>query len=245
MKNNIYMQWFFDTFDNKLIYDSNDLFLYQFPIYSLKSNILRQKYYLPIDINNTNKYPNSLPLLFNIKMINDLKNTIKPEKTIESCYLLRKTNDQHPLKMMDNVNDYFIHPPDSINLDLNSLDQNIGIFLKCKKFYCYDNVCFLPVIANVCDCQAIIIGKYPGFEDIKNIYKIYNPWMYYGMAYNDTEEEFNFAKNTKHLLFEFIDKTLNGNFENFFTNDNDNGHFQLLNFLKYIECYFNVSFYEK
>lgn len=240
----VYMQWFFDAFNNISLQEKDSLYLYQFPMYSCCSNILRIKYSLPIEINCTNIYPNSLPLLFNLKLIEDLINisSTNTNKTIESCYLLRKASDSHPLKMMDSVSDFYIHPEDSISLDLNSLQENINMFIKCKKFYCYDNVCFLPVLAALCDCTPILVNKYNGFENIKDIYKTYSPWMYYGIAYDDTEEELSFAKNTKHLLIELLRKIDNDMVVNFFS-DNA-GNMQLLNFLKYLECYFGVSFHE-
>ena len=55
-------------------------------------------------------------------------------------------------------------------LKLNLSYLNIEIFLKCKKFYCYDNVCFLPVLATLCGCIPILNNKYPGFENIRELY---------------------------------------------------------------------------
>jgi len=238
----VYMQWFFDAFNILDLQGKDSLYLYQFPMYSWCSNILRMRYSLPIDINCTNIYPNSLPLIFNINIIENIINNTNKNKTIESCYLLRKAADSHPLKMMDSVSDFYIHPGDSINLDSNSLEENISMFIKCKKFYCYDNVCFLPVLAALCNCTPILVNKYNGFENIKDMYKTYSPWMYYGIAYDDTEEELNFAKNTKHLLIDLLRKIDNDNFLNFFSDKG--GNIQLLNFLKYLECYFGVSFHE-
>jgi hypothetical protein len=242
MKNCVYMQWFYDVFCNISKYDDKALFLYQFPMYSCSSNILRNRYNVPIDINCINIYPNCLPLIFNIHVITDIMNNNNIEKTIESCYLLRKTKDTHPLKMMDRVSDFYIHNEESISIDSYNLQENIEIFLKCKKIYCYDNVCFLPVLAAACGCIPVLINKYPGFENIRELYKIYSPWMYYGMAYDDTEEAIQFAKDTKHLLLETIKKIDSDNYLNFFSNNG--GNLKILNFLKYLECYFGVSFSE-
>lgn len=243
MKNCVYMNWFFDALQNITKHDTDNLYLYQFPMYSVCSNILRNRYGKPIDINSPNIYPNSLPVIFNIHLIKFCLNASNNvDKTIESCFLLRKTNNSHTLKMMENVSDFFIHPENSINLDSNRLEENINVFLKCKKFYCYDNVCFLPVLAAACNCVPILINKYHGFENIREIYRTYSPWMYYGIAYGDSEEELNFAKNSKHLLIDVIEKIDNGQFLNFFSENGSDT--KIINFLKYLECYFGVSFYE-
>ena len=242
MINTVYINWFFDVFRNTSEYHNNALYLYQFPLYSIKKNVLRQKYNLPIDINNINEYPNCFPLCFNLDQFSELlenpeKYNYKRNKT---CYVLRKTSDTHPLKMMNSIKDYFIHPDDSICIDNFSLNENINIFLECDKFYCYDNVSFLAVISVLCGCQTILNSNYPGFKDIREIYKIYSPWMYYGMAYNDNLESLEFAKNTKYILIDILKKINKNEYKNFFSEKANNE--SILIFLKYLECYFKISF---
>lgn len=241
MINKIYFNWFFDSFRNKIEYENNSLYIYQFPFYNIKENILRQKYNLPIDINHSNIYPNCLQLCFNIEMIIKLsKKDITNTKRNSSCFVLRKTDDSHPLKFPESIKDYYIHPSNSIQIDNYSLEENINIFLNTEKFYCYDNVSFLPVIASACGCIPILIDKYGGFKDARFIYKKYAPWMYYGMAYADNENEINFAKKTRIKLINLLIKINNNGYKNFFSEKSCRE--QLLLFLKYIEVYFSVSF---
>ena len=243
MNKKVYFNWFFDT-RNKSDYENDTLFVYQFPIYNIKENVIKSKYNTPIDINNYNIYPNCFPIFFNIKLLLDLLNNsenynYKREKT---CYVLRKSNDSHPLKFVDSVKDYFIHPDDSICIEQNNLEQNINMFLECNKFYCYDNVSFLAVIAVVCGCQTILIKDYSGIKDIRELYKVYCPWMYYGMAYEDNIEQLEFAKNTKHILIDILYKILKNEYANFCSEESS--YDTILTFLIYLECYFNVSFNE-
>jgi hypothetical protein len=242
MVKKVYMVWFFDSFRNKTEYDDDDLYLYQFPFYYMKENILKQRYNLPIDINRYNYYPNCLPIVFNIDMLLGLYEQNKSNNNDRSltCYVLRKTHDTHPLKFIDSIHDYFIHPEDSINIDKNNMSENIEIFQKCKKFYCYDNVSFLAPMAVMCGCETILIQNYPGLKDIREIYKTYSPWMYYGIAYGDNEESLEFARNTKHILIDILKKIKEENYFNFTSDNNcDNA---ILSLLKYLECYFQVSF---
>jgi hypothetical protein len=246
MKNEVYFNWFFDSLRNKIEHSENALYMAQFTFYFLKENIFREKYSLPIDLNNWNEYPNCFPLCFNIKVILEIYNSIKIKNDVTerngSCYLLRKTCDSHTLKIVDSVKDYFIHPEDSISIDNFRLEENIDVFLKCDKFYCYDNVTFLAVIASACGCTPILIPNYRGFCDIREIYKIYAPWMYYGMAYGDTQEQLEFAKNTRDELFDLLESISKNEYANFFTDSSPDS--SILTFLQYLECYFNVSFLE-
>ena len=246
MKNEVYFNWFFDSFRNKIEHSENALYMAQFPFYFLKENIFREKYSLPIDLNNWNEYPNCFPLCFNVKNILEIYNNIKTKNDVTdrngTCYLLRKTCDSHPLKIINSVKDYFIHPEDSYSIDNLNLEENIAMFLKCNKFYCYDNVTFLAVIASACGCQPILIPNYRGFCDIREIYRIYAPWMYYGMAYGDTEEQLEFAKNTRDELFNLLENISKNEHANFFTDSSLDS--SILTFLQYLECYFSVSFYE-
>ena len=66
--------------------------------------------------------------------------------------------------------------------------------------------------------------------------------MYYGIAYDDSEEAIQFAKNTKHKLIETIEKINNNEYLNFFSEKVNDDKF--ISFLRYLECYFGVSFCE-
>ncbi len=240
----VYFNWFFDSFRNKIEYDNDALFIYQYPFYSIKENILRQRYDLPIDINHTHEYPNCFQLSFNINILKSilLNNKNINMKRNKTCYVLRKTADTHPLKMMDKIADYFIHPSDSISIENYSLQESIDLFSQCSKFYCYDNVSFLAPIAVCCGCTPILCNKYPGFSDIKELYEYYCPWMFYGMAYDDTPEEITKAINTRQKLYDVIN-IIDKNSSVYFS---ENSMYEpILQLLKYLECYFCVSFNEK
>lgn len=242
MEKKLYFNWFFDSMREKSSHDLNSLYLSQFPFYRIKENVLRQLYGLPVDINKYYHYPNCFTIIFNINNLLGLLNLPNNNERSKSCYVLRKTHDNHPLKFVNSVKDYFVHPEDSINIENNSLDDNIQMFLRCEKFYCYDCISFLPVIATLCGCQAIIISRYPGLKDIRELNKVYSPFMYYGIAYEDTEEELKFARDTRPILINILENIYKNNFKNFFSEDN---YFNsMLLFLKYLETFFEVSFYE-
>jgi hypothetical protein len=168
-------------------------------------------------------------------------NNNRSNKT-KTCYILRKSNDSHPLKFVDKVSNYFIHPDSSICIDSLDLSGSINMFLECDKFYCYDCISATAIIAILCGCQTILISKYNGLKDIREMYKYFCPWMYYGMAYDDTKDELDFAKNTKHILIDILTKINKSEYKNFFSEKAS--YDSILTFLIYLECYFNVSFNE-
>jgi hypothetical protein len=243
MNNIVHIKWFFDTRINQEI-TNNTLFIDQFPIYDIKRNIFHQKYYNKIDINNYNIYPNCFPIIFNSD--NFLKIAKSPKiykyKRNNTCFALRKTQDSHPLKMMNSIQDYFIHPTDSINIDNLSTDEFIEIFLRCHTFYCYDLVTFLPVIARLCGCKVIIVSDYFGFKDMREIYKELNPWMYYGMTYYINNEYIESDDNDLNKLINILTEISNNNHKNF--SNESSSYKNILLFLQYLETYFNVSFAE-
>jgi hypothetical protein len=241
MEKTAYFNWFYDTFRNKYDHNINSLYIYQFPFYSVFENILRQRYDLPIDINVTNEYPNCLPLCFNIEGFIPIYRE-NMNNTNKTCYVLRKTNDTHPLKFMHNIKDYFIHPEDSICIDTFSLQENINMFLECKTFYCYDNTTFLAVIASLCGCNPILMNNYPGICNVREIYKIYAPWMYYGMSYYNKDNSITDGSDTRYLLVELLKKISKNEYKNFFSEKSARS--SLLTFLQYLECYFKISFNE-
>jgi hypothetical protein len=243
MTNNVHFTWFFDPFRNmQENYSDNDLFVYQFPIYSMKQNVFRQKYGKDININQYNEYPNCFPVIFNIDQFLKIAGSdiINKYPRNQNCHIFRKFADSHPVKMVDNISKHFIHPSDSISVDGLSIEQSIDVFLKCKHFYCYDLVTFLPVMALLCGCQPILISDYPGFKDFRGIYKEYNPWMYHGMTYFIDGKFLLPEDNGRNVLIDILQSIHNNTFKNF--SDEKNSYNNLRVFLRYLECYFNVSF---
>jgi len=242
MDKHVYFNWFYDSFRNKFEHDGGCLYLYQFPFYNIFENILRQRYDLPIDINTHNEYPNCFPGCFNLGMFLNLYKTDMNITSDKTCYVLRKTQHSHPLKFIDNIEDYFIHPEDSICIENFSLQENIDMFLTCKTFYCYDSTTFLAVIASLCGCTPILMNNYPGCSNIRDIYKIYAPWMYYGMSYYNKDNSITDGSDTRHLLIDLLKYIDNNQYKNFFSEKS--AYSSILTFLQYLECYFKVSFNE-
>jgi hypothetical protein len=245
MNNIVHINWFFDPRDDQTFSD-NVLFIDQFPLYHIKRNLFRQKYGNPININSHNTYPNCFPIMYNIDnflKIASSKETINRYKRQDTCFVLRKTQDTHPLKMMDSISEYFIHPNDSLSIDGLSLDETTSLFLKCHTFYCYDLVAFLPAIACLCGCKVIIISNYPGFKDMRDINKVFNPWMYYGMTYYINNEYIESEENGREILINILsDISKKGSYKNFSNETTSYNNFLI--FLQYLETYFNVTFVE-
>jgi hypothetical protein len=238
--NTVYTNWFFDVRHFRPSVDS--LFIDQFPLYDIKTNVLRQKYNLPIDINSYNRYPNCLPVLFNTNYFLKIARSQEVNKynRNNSCFMLRKTMDTHPLKMMDTISEHYIHQNDSLPLDGLSLEESIQLFLRCHTFYCYDLVSFLSVIAVLCGCKTILISDYHGFKDLRDIYKELNPFWYYGMSYYTEGEYIEPPENGREELIKML-LNINTNSYKSFSNETTSYN-TFLTFLKYLECYFNVSF---
>jgi len=243
MKNICHINWFFDPRIGQEV-SNNTLFIDQFPLYDIKRNIFRQLYDYAININSYNTYPNCFPILFNINQFVAIAKSgeINKYKRDDTCFVLRKTKDSHSLKMMSSVSEYFIHPDNSLSIDELSIEEQISVFLKCHTFYCYDIVTFIPVMAVICGCKVIIISDYPGFKDIRNYYKEFNPWMYYGMTYYINNEYIEPEENGREKLINILSSISNNSYKNF--SNESSSHENLLLFLQYLECYFNVSFVE-
>ena len=243
MKNDVHINWFFDTRDDQQ-FSSNTLFIDQFPFYDIKRNIFRQKYGNPININSYNTYPNCFPMLFNTDNFLQIARSeiINKYNRYHACFSLRKTQNTHPLKMMDSISKYFIHPENSVYIDGKSLDETISLFLRCHTFYCYDLVTFLPVIACLCGCKVIIISDYSGFKDMRDIYKEFNPWMYYGMTYYINNEYIEPEENGRENLINMLTAISKNSYKNF--SNEASSYNNCLLFLQYLETYFNVTFVE-
>jgi len=143
------------------------------------------------------------------------------------CYTLRK------LHIHKNIN--YIHPSDSFEITRNhTQDDYIEIFNKYKYFICYDPLTFLIIIASLCGCIPIVypikdISKKEWIQTtgLNEYFKQKNNYSFYGIAYGDSPEELEFAKNTINLVEEqwndikkyeqkFVDNFINdmNNFDN-------------------------------
>ena len=86
------------------------------------------------------------------------------------------------------------------------------------------------------------MNNYPGIKSIREIYKLYSPWMYYGMSYYNEDNSITDGSNTRHLLIDLLKNMVNANYKNFFSEQSS--YNSILTFLQYLECYFKVSFNE-
>jgi len=244
IKNVCHINWFFDTRDEQDI-SPNTLFIDQFPLYDIKRNIFRQKYGKSININSYNTYPNCFPVIFNSDNFLKIAKSeeINKYERNNSCFVLRKMQDTHSLRMVvDSISEYFIHPENSLSVDGLSIEDSISLFLRSHTFYCYDLVTFLPVIACLCGCKVIIISNYPGFKDMRDIYKEFNPWMYYGMTYYINNEYIEPEENGRENLINILTDISKNSYKNFSNESSSYNNCLLL--LQYLETYFNVTFVE-
>jgi hypothetical protein len=79
----------------------------------------------------------------------------------------------------------------------------LKVFNKHKKFITYDNETFFSMQAALCGAISIVIpdGRLSE-EDWRNS----NPSRKWGIAYGDTEEQINFALNTRDKLRDFLEE---------------------------------------
>lgn len=143
----------------------------------------------------------------------DLYRQYNFEERHGNCYVIRKGKNRKDL-------------PESFDgpiLDNMSEHEIVAHFNKCKYCYFYDTQTFYTRIAIVCGCIPIIVC-----EEGKSKEDYLGPNEYgYGAAYNYSEEEINFAVNTRNKIFEQIESYNTGNRKN------------LDNFIKTCEEYFN------
>ncbi len=115
------------------------------------------------------------------------------------CYTIRKTVVNHKEKIHSD-NAFEIHRS-------HTQDDYINIFNRYEYFISYDPVTFLSIIAALCGCISIVcpidgISKKDYFQmtAVYEYMKDKNLDSLYGIAYGNSSEEINFARNTKHLL---------------------------------------------
>lgn len=100
-----------------------------------------------------------------------------------------------------------IHPPNSFEVHRNH-DQKeyIDFFNKYEMFFSYDPLSFLSIIAIICGCISVVV-PIKGVTK-KDYFKMTSLYSYmidknidsiYGLAYGNSHDELNFAKNTIYL----------------------------------------------
>ena len=121
-------------------------------------------------------------------------NSIFKNKNLErnkTCYLIKK--GRFNLSRRD------IHPRDSICVDNLSLEEIVQIFNESKYFYCYDVRSAFATFSVICGCIVILypennVSKEKYYKNM--MYYINNEIYNYGIAYGNTREEIEFARNT-------------------------------------------------
>jgi hypothetical protein len=168
------------------------------------------------------------------------------------CFTFRKKVGNH-IKMLHSTNDF------EIKHHLLQ-DDYVNIFNTYEYFISYDPITFLSIIAALCGCISIICPIYGvSKKDYFKMTYLYeymrhkNLDSFYGIAYGNSSEELEYAKNTKHLLKEQITDMTNWMIENYinsFINDlsnwdsNKNTVFNyIISAHKNIDCTFYREYY--
>jgi hypothetical protein len=125
-------------------------------------------------------------------------NPIFKNKNLErnkTCYLIKK--GRFNLSRRD------IHPHDSICIDNLSLEEIVQIFNESTYFYCYDVKSAFATFSVICGCIVVLfpednISKENYYKN--TMYYINNEICNYGIAYGNTGEEIEFARNTINIV---------------------------------------------
>ncbi|WP_373767877.1 WavQ [Glaesserella sp.] len=114
---------------------------------------------------------------------------LETTRDIESCYMIRKGS-----------NKTFIHDENSVGLDGKSHQECAAIFRRAKRFICYDDYTAYSIFAILCGCESIVVPA----EDVAIEQWYPNETDRYGIAYGFSEEQLNWARQTKHKVFEHV-----------------------------------------
>lgn len=108
------------------------------------------------------------------------------EERKQDCYIVRKGKNTH------------VHSENAINIEDYSSNKYLAdIFNKCERFICYDNACYLTVLATLCGCLPIVIpnGEFTAQQWYNSL-----PSYRYGIAYGF--DEIKHALATKYMVRE-------------------------------------------
>lgn len=118
-----------------------------------------------------------------------------------SAYMIRKGNI---LKQ--------IHPNDSILIDpyTSNWHKMADIFNSVETFFCYDNYTLWVILAVLCGCKVIVAPELNRYT-YKQLYTAEQwresyPHYYYGVAYGVSNEELEYAENTRTKLRKALTK---------------------------------------
>jgi len=116
-----------------------------------------------------------------------------------ACYMIRKGGAR---KVFDQ------HPADALCIDdfASKGDKEYlkEVFNRYETFICYDDISFIPVQAALCGCVSIVIPRDPD-NAFLNSYGIADTKRH-GVAYGNTPEQIQWAKDTVHLAHNDLKK---------------------------------------
>jgi len=117
----------------------------------------------------------------------------KVPRVYKECYTYRKRED-------DSQHIDVVHSSEAIQIPFNISDQElINLFNICERFYSYDTVTHLNVLASLCGCDSIII---PDPIDTREEVIEKSPPLKYGVAFGLDEIEL--ARSTRPQLRAFL-----------------------------------------
>jgi len=138
-------------------------------------------------------YENSQTSLNELKVIFypvDIYKNFELERTIESCYMIRK-----------GVSKPIIHDENSICLDGKSHSEIAKIFNQARTFICYDDYTAYSIFAVLTGCVSVVVPDHG--VSIDEWYS--NETDRYGIAYGVSQVQLDWANQTKGKVFEHIE----------------------------------------
>ena len=248
---NVILFNFFMDLRNRDDENDNTLYVSQLNLYNFKENVWHQKLNIPIDLNSYYYYPNCFPFMYNIQNLHDLYNNSKNQPVKQhkiGCYFGKLEPNMSYTPQVSNINNYHMHPENSTYIRRGSTSY-INEIKNLSELYCYDNISFTPVFAKCANTQPILINNYPGMNNIRQFYKEFTPWMYNSSKYYFTDQKDNIhaqSDNSENIynhadFYNLMCKIHNESYDDSLFSI-ENSFNKMLVFIKYIECYFNVSF---
>ncbi len=148
----------------------------------------------------------------------DLYKQTNFDKRKGKCYIIRKAKDrQHREDLPETF--------DGIVVDDLPEKEKVKVFNECEYCICYDTFTAYSTIASLCGCISVVIPE-PGKTKEDYIIPGVNNW---GKAWSFEPEEIEFAKNTRHKIYEMYLKS------------NADSETSAKEFIKVCEKYFNTN----
>lgn len=169
-------------------------------------NIRKKDIIQPLYFNLT-KFYHFLPLM-NKKVY--IKNVhIQPQYiNLNTFQDLKKERKGQAYIQKKGVIKIYKHSKDAVFLDPFLHDWSLlsEIFNKIETLYCYDLRTIWPVLAALCGCKVIVVPNMTDSSECKGSTIYRNSWdlFKYGIAFTDSADEINHAKDTLHLVYDNV-----------------------------------------